>query len=312
MTISLKSAKYDLDCALDVLDLFLTENPITHLWLYELPLWNREDEGNLPDIIPVTEIIGGKELTPLLIKIYRQFYAPDTSHSDSTPSTKIVQRYPGLAVCSGEHHQLQEIICAINACKDRFAGAIKAVGNPEQRFEAVHSRFPMMVTLQTTRHIKLLPCNTTKVSFSWQRPIASKSDSSKLNKASLLEKLTQERRYPPAHIAMNLEGDVWAAKIEDEIATVEALPENVQLRYRRMLREVPQVNWVYEEQLPDSDFITTLRGNGKVNLPLLTTNIPVKVTPLKEFNRLDAESKHRRPIGKGKALLPRLNIEIIE
>ncbi|MGL5006632.1 MAG: DNA replication terminus site-binding protein [Plesiomonas sp.] len=312
MSLSLKSAKYDIDCALDVLDSFLDRNPISHLWLYELPQWNREDEGNLPDIIPVTEIIGGEELTPLLMKIYRQFYAPETQSTHLIPSTKIVQRYPGLAVCSGDYNELNKIICNINESKDRFANAITAVGNSEQRFEAVHTRFPMMITLQATRHIKLLPCNTKKISFSWQRPIASKSDSDKLNKFSLLEKLTQERRYPPAHIAMSLEGDIWAAKIEEEIAIVEALSENVQLRYRRILREVPQVNWVYEEQHPDTRLTTTLRGNGKVNLPLLTTCIPTKVTPLKEFNRIDAESKHRRPIGKGKSLLPRLNIEIVE
>ncbi|MDA1382237.1 DNA replication terminus site-binding protein [Plesiomonas shigelloides subsp. oncorhynchi] len=134
----------------------------------------------------------------------------------------------------------------MNQAKDAFAAAIKAVGNPDQRFEAVHSRFPMMITLQATRYLKVLPCNTTRISFAWQKPIASKSDHDKLNRQSLLEKLTQERRYPPVNIAMQLDGDIWAAQIEEEIALVEALPENARLRYRRVLREVPQANWVYE------------------------------------------------------------------
>lgn len=311
MTDHLKETKYRIDCALDELEHFLTENPLQALWLYELPQWKRGDEGTLPDTIPVTEIHGGNELTPLLMKIYRQFYAPEPEGRDDEPSTKIVQRYPGIAVCSGSHEELTELIGQVNQAKDAFAAAIKAVGNPDQRFEAVHSRFPMMITLQATRYLKVLPCNTTRISFAWQKPIASKSDHDKLNRQLLLEKLTQERRYPPVNIAMQLDGDIWAAQIEEEIALVEALPENARLRYRRVLREVPQANWVYETFDAEQGEIIELRGNGKVNLPLLTTRMPDKLKGLKSYDRQKAEAKHRRPVAKGKILLPRLGIELI-
>ncbi|MDA1382238.1 hypothetical protein PCI56_27990 [Plesiomonas shigelloides subsp. oncorhynchi] len=96
MTDHLKETKYRIDCALDELEHFLTENPLQALWLYELPQWKRDDEGTLPDTIPVTEIHGGNELTPLLMKIYRQFYAPEPEEGMMNLRPKSCSAIPAL------------------------------------------------------------------------------------------------------------------------------------------------------------------------------------------------------------------------
>lgn len=161
-------------------------------------------------------------------------------YGDGEYSTKAVARTPGAIVLrtsdtNAEH--IERLAGQANALKDQIRDRVPLLGKRNDRFELLHKHHHMLVTLQLTRHVTVLPPIPAlqSLSFTW----GVKTEIKKVSLEHTL-KLISEYLYDPAPEGMTSEQ--WAWNVNKELSRVGSLPENVELRWRRVLVVRPMVN----------------------------------------------------------------------
>ena len=149
-------------------------------------------------------------------------------------SSKLVYRLPGVVYVTGNQgDDIAGRVTHINTLKERFSALVGQLGDRDDKFEWVHRTFPGLITLQVVRKIHCLRGMRT-VSFSW----AHRDAIYKKTKAEVLEMLerSSNRSRPQT------DGEPWHFMVDQAIAKVGSLPDNVELRQRRPGRVHPVIN----------------------------------------------------------------------
>ncbi len=212
--------------------------------VFRLPRILAGDEHEPYDLIP-TDPLAGEDARVVAVHAYGEFFG------GSGVSTKAVFRLPGVvAVEPGDTGLLKQRVLSVNQVKDDFTEVIRQVEDRNLRFEIVHRLFPMLITLQVTRQIQCYNEAMRSVTFTWGR----KSSIRVVSRDELLATLKRLRHQKP----LAFDEDRWLEAIQDDMVRLLALPQDVELRYRRDLKVRPMANllladgtkWLREANLP--------------------------------------------------------------
>jgi len=257
--------------ALSQLGTLLGQCRLIQAQVYELPEIAPGEEHLPISSIPVTPI-DGKMAHQTAIRAFGRFYG----HAGA--ATKTPYRLPGVLQYQGNGEAVAAQVEHLNCLKDQFKSCVQSLGNRTQKFETLHTLFPMLITLQVYRHIKCITQRPATVRFIW----AHKSVVSKVTREQIIDLLTQQQQQPPQHL---INSEAWQRNLTREISEVMRLAPDIKLRLRRDIKVQPLVNLQY----PNNQQPLT------APLPIIIIDAnpaPVVVGPLADY---DSERPRHRP-----------------
>lgn len=216
--------------------------------VFELPPVLKGEELRAVDSIPITTH-RGKHAVNLAIRHYTRLFIHQQLE---TVSTRSATRLPGVICLSGSHKQLlglQQNIANINQTKAGLEHLItkKSGLKSEARFPFVHQHCPGLITLNAYRQIPFVSLPTS-VNFGW----ANKHFIKRTSKAEVVDKLYQSlqsgRANPPWTRAQ------WLQQVQAELDTIQALPEDAVLKYKRPIKVQPIVRLWYAANQKQQQF----------------------------------------------------------
>lgn len=294
----------------------LCESDIGPSYLATLPEPRIVDEFNPPQEIDVSHSVLDIDT---LVDIYRHQRVEKLHVVDEYFSTKITRKFPGFVVVNNNHKQVIELVAEINRLRDKFAEVVKGITNFQQsRSEILHQVYPWLVTLQVSRHIRIVDEKIRTIGFTWQIPVVHKFT----RLETVIDRLRKELTELQPDINLTKQ-DVERLKHErdEEIMMLSLLNDEVsnddeQLRKFRFIREsnFPAVNVNIRYTSPDDpdDVLGPHKLNFRAPLPLILFGEPGRFNPLKNYvkgkrqKRGDFNEKYR-------AVLPRIGlVEVIK
>ena len=191
------------------------------------------DVEDLPDRIE-PEVLAGAEA------FERALFALTDWYGDGVHSTKVVARTPGAIVLRSDETtatNIDHLATQANTLKDQIRDRIPHLGNRNDRFELLHNYHHMLITLQLTRHVIVLPSEPIiqSLSFTW----GVKTEIKKVTVEQSCQRIAQFLNAPPP---VGMASALWEWNVNKELARVGSLPANTELRQRRVLVVRPMVN----------------------------------------------------------------------
>lgn len=278
----------------------LKDSDIGSSYLASLPEPHSVDEFHPPQEIIVTHSVPDIDT---LVDIFRQQRVNKHQSGDENFSTKITRKFPGFVVVKNHHAEILTLVAEINQLRDRFAGEVKSLtrgsfhASQLSRHEILHQVYPWLVTLQVSRHIRVVPENIRTLGFSWQIPV--------VHKFTGLETVIDRLRKELSEIqpGINLpKQDVEQLKQErsDEIMMLmllheEISDENEQVRTFRLIREsnfpAVNVNIRYTSADDPDDVAGPYKLNYRAPLPLILFSEPGRFNPLKNYEKGERQKR---------------------
>ena len=235
--------------------------------VFELPLVAPENDDAPEGPIPVVAW-GEAEGFEKAIQAWSQLYAQQNA------STKMVYRLPGVVYVSGDQGDaIARRVEYINGLKEQFGKLVEQLGDRDNRFEWVHRTFPGLITLQVVRKIHCLRGIRT-VSFSWAHREAIYKKT-KADVIAMLEKSSQRARP-------TTDGEPWYFLVDQAMAKLASLPDNVDLRQRRRGRVHPVINMRTDEvpaqriQRPSALPAIILEPSERIKIGTLPDYVPTE------------------------------------
>lgn len=266
--------------------------------VFELPPALKGEELLAVDAIKVTRL-QGKEALDIAIRHYTRLFI---HQQPETVSTRSATRLPGV-IClaaSGQQHQtLLEIITAINQSKQALEYLITKESKltSEARFSFVHQHCPGLITLNAYRQIPFVSLPQS-VNFGW----ANKHFIKRTCKAEVIEKLRKSldsgRTNAPWTRAQ------WRQLVQNELDIIQALADNVVLKYKRPIKVQPIVRLWYAANQKQQQFACPS--------PLLMTCEKTQQLPtigqLNDFDRQTITHRFRPGALPLRLVIPRLSL----
>ncbi|OON40406.1 DNA replication terminus site-binding protein [Izhakiella australiensis] len=223
----------ELERSLSVLRQQLQQLRLLAARVFVLPEVARGKEHNPRPRIEVTQLLAQAALTQALHHFGLLFMQQQSAQR----STKSAVRLPGALCLEAQQPQAEDLrrqVAHINQLKRRLEQIITIESGvaAEERFEFVHQQLPGLITLNAYRAITLLEAPDS-VRFGW----ANKQIIKKVNRAELREKLLASLKS--GRSAAGWDRESWTANLQQEIALLEALPDDVQLKIRRPVKVQP-------------------------------------------------------------------------
>lgn len=240
------------------------------------------EETDAPiEFIKVSNVTDKQQAIRLTCLAFDKFYA---EHDVSTKST---YRLPGaINISSCYDDDIIRVVDEINHKKNIFKSIVtKSISDANLRFELIHNAFPLLITLQVYRNIKVINEPVMSVRPFW----GNKQSIVRVTKEAILERLERSKKYPPNDIFK----DEWIEMVERERVDVSNVPDNASLRIRRPVKVQPLM-WVRNIDRKMTSIVNPL--------PLIVlSDRPVTVGQLKDF---DANNiRHKNPPKKNKRQL---------
>ncbi|OEY67580.1 DNA replication terminus site-binding protein [Marinobacter sp. X15-166B] len=262
-----------------------------------VPRPKKEDEEIPPERIE-PQALSGQEAFD------RTLFALTDWYGDGVHSTKAVARTPGAVVLQSEEataNLIGQLAHDANVLKDQIRQLIPRLGNRDDRFELLHNHHHMLVTLQLIRQLLVLPSAppVQSLTFTW-------GVKTEIKKVTVEQTCQRIARYLTAPPPQGMTAGEWQSSVNTELARVSSLPENTELRHRRVLVVRPMVNirrhlspaerearrekWAQEGKF---DQPVTLR---EAHTPLIAVNPshPIKVGALGIYCALERRQRRQR------------------
>lgn len=266
----------------------------------ELPCYSKQDEMSGIYHSSVEAIESDDPLKSFSNALNKMFVEGDQS-------SRILQRWSGVLIYNEPHHELAELIGALNKEKEAFKTFVnqiskKAKNQTEQqdaishqleaersvacastlrdkKWELVHSTFSMLVTLYVYRQIQVIEGPVSAAYFSWLRA----QNTTRLTKDELLKRLEWQLKQAERDAITRYD----AAEISRVIGSVSSSYRN---RYIQKIPQPPRPNLAlhfYDDRKPKPIL---------ASLPVIILNQAGKAfsyKPLKSFDSSKAKENHR-------------------
>lgn len=270
----------------DQLKTDLLKLPVKESQLFQLPLFEKEDENEQPEFISVTSTSGQAAFEQALHSL-TAYYAKDNT-LEKEYSTRLVRRYPGfiqydLDACPTH---VCTLIQTLNETKKRFMHCLKTnTKDHQQQWDVIHHLFKRIMTHQLKRQILIAdtPTAPARLRFYW----AKKMSSPKVNKKQALNQL--EKLLNQASLAKEPENKILT--IQSQINSLHTC--NDKLVIRRPVRVKPMIKLSYKNEY-GSDPSTHLRPKEcSATTPVLVfSKEALKITPLTDYLKPEIDKIH--------------------
>ena len=233
----------DLELALGELRQQIEALPLLIARVFSLPPVVKGREHEAITRIAVEQHLGESALKMALDHYCRLFM----QHQSEQLSTKAAVRLPGALCIECDAQQEAEIgalVDVINQLKARLEQLITVdSGLPsEARFEFVHQHLRGLITLNAYRTITLLSAPDS-LRFGW----ANKHIIKNLKREEVIAQLEKSLKSGRAKAPWSREQ--WAEKVQEELASVRALPASARLKIKRPVKVQPVARvWRADEQ----------------------------------------------------------------
>ena len=233
----------DLEQALGELRQQIEAQPLLIARVFGLPPIVKGREHEAITQITVEQHLGQHALTLALNHYCRLFM----QHQSEQLSTKAAVRLPGALCIECDEQREAEIsalVDSINQLKARLEQLITVEsGLPsEARFEFVHQHLRGLITLNAYRTITLLSAPDS-LRFGW----ANKHIIKNLKREEVIAQLEKSLKSGRAKAPWSREQ--WAEKVQEELASVRALPASARLKIKRPVKVQPVARvWRADEQ----------------------------------------------------------------
>ncbi|WP_191938130.1 DNA replication terminus site-binding protein [Pantoea agglomerans] len=233
----------DLELALGELRQQIEAQPLLIARVFSLPPVVKGREHEAITRIAVEQHLGESALKMALDHYCLLFM----QHQSEQLSTKAAVRLPGALCIECDAQQEAEIgslVDVINQLKARLEKLITVdSGLPsEARFEFVHQHLRGLITLNAYRTITLLSAPDS-LRFGW----ANKHIIKNLKREEVIAQLEKSLKSGRAKAPWSREQ--WAEKVQDELASVRALPTSARLKIKRPVKVQPVARvWRADEQ----------------------------------------------------------------
>lgn len=300
---------------LDELHILLRSSDTGSSYLGSLPEPRSVEEFNPPQEINVNQSVLNIDT---LMDIYRQQRVDKVHVRDEHYSTKITRKFPGFIVVKNNHREVMALVSEINRLRDKFAQAVKVINYENSRSEILHQFYPMLVTLQVSRKIRIVQEKIRTLGFTWQIPV--------VHKFTRLETVIDRLRREVGELQPDInltKKDVERLKQDrtEEIMMLSLLNEEVsnednQQRTFRLIREsyfpVVNANIRYTNHGDPDDEFGPYKLNFRAPLPLILFNEPNRFNALNNYKRGDRQ-KRGNFNEKYRSILPRIGlVEVIK
>lgn len=223
------------------------------------------------------------------MNIVNQLFAK-TGHS-----TKSALRMPGALCFKANYEQqryAQHLADEINLTKDIFYQQVQTLDHPDNKFTVVHELFPMLITLNVYRTVKLFT-EIQSVSFGWAR----KDSIQYVDRGALIKRLSNSLANPPTSHEIN--PDDWTALVGEEIIAVMRLPKDAKLKIQRPIpvqpiARVKQLRW---QQVP-----------CPTPLLILNRELPPNLNYLDDYDDRGSKGRYRKNSQTSHLIIPRLHL----
>lgn len=226
--------------------------------VYKLPLVPQGEEHKQILEIPV-QTVKGKAAYFEALRSFSKFNA------DKGVSTKSVFRMPGFIQLATPKDKIQKIINQINERKFLLKSEVQKINGAKKKHDFIHSLYPGLITKQVYRKLYAQD-DISSLSFIW----ANKFVTNKTSKKEVVKLLNKHKTISP----MSLDLDDWISFIDREIETVESLPGDAELRFKRPAKVTAVVNL-------DSEVCPQLSAHLPV---IVLSDKPITVKPLRNFD----------------------------
>lgn len=211
----------------------LRQCDITQSRVSVVPRPKIDEEEELPERIE-PEVLTGDEA------FERALFSLTDWYGDGVHSTKAVARTPGAIVLRSSEtlaNNIDHLATQANALKAQIRDLIPLLGNRNDRFELLHNHHHMLITLQLTRQVIVLPSEPViqSLSFTW----GVKTEIKKVTVEETYQRIAEYLNHPPPEGVIS---SLWEMNVNKELARVGSLPPNTELRQRRVLVVRPMVN----------------------------------------------------------------------
>lgn len=257
---------------------------------YELPLVTREDENERPEYIHVQTNSDIDNADSLLREVNR-WYAREDTHNNHL-STKASQRVPGFIQMQMNNRLFSEfemVTQHLNELKKQFKFHVTSIKHADTRFEILHKMYPMLITTNLYRKVKLFR-NPSDIKFYW----ANKPRIEKVDYSRTIKRL-ERSKLKPNNISIDCE--LWREKVEHEITLLKSVNDKSLLRTVRDSKVQPMVN------------VDGFQTSCPTPILLVSQNDePIEVEPLTDY---DADKQRKGTGRKAKEyvqLIPRLSL----
>lgn len=214
-------------------------------------------------------------------------------HAKSNHSTRFAVRMPGvLSLKVQDFSEMQHCVAEINAQKDLIKKTLLQVQDANQRYKLLHDPFPLIITLNVYRKIRLLTLPQL-IQFNW----ANKKSITKVSKYDVLKRL-----YAQKEQCETLQQFDGAQKVQQEIQLVSQLSDHAPLRINRTLPMQPIANINKKE----SQFICTTPI-----IVLHDTDQAPEIWDLKHYDP-DKNNHRYRSSHNWLPIIPRINLYLKE
>lgn len=223
----------DLEQALGELRQQIEAQPLLIARVFSLPPIVKGREHEAITQITVEQHLGQHALTLALNHYCRLFM----QHQSEQLSTKAAVRLPGALCIECDEQREAEIsalVDSINQLKARLEQLITVEsGLPaEARFEFVHQHLRGLITLNAYRTITLLSAPDS-LRFGW----ANKHIIKNMQREEVIAQLEKSLKAGRAQAPWSREQ--WAEKVQEELASVRALPASARLKIKRPVKVQP-------------------------------------------------------------------------
>ncbi|WP_026042414.1 DNA replication terminus site-binding protein [Pantoea sp. A4] len=239
----LRRSLNQLEQALSTLREDIEQQPLLIARVFSLPPIEKGQEHEAITQITVEQHLGLAARQKALEHYCRLFM----QHQSEKLSTKAAVRLPG-AICiecdEEKEASLMDQVSHINQLKQHIELMItQESGLPsEARFDFVHHHFPGLITLNAYRTIPLLSAPDS-LRFGW----ANKNIIKNLQREEVVAMLEKSLKANRAQAPWTREQ--WAEKVQQELASVRALPANTRLKIKRPVKVQPIARvWRAEEK----------------------------------------------------------------
>ena len=264
---------------------------------YQLPQYKRNRETVDVKNLEIERVRDGYDAVNAACSTFGKFYCQEGK------SRKAVLRTPGLIVVDSSYEEINGIVTSINDAKSKIEEAVKGYSDDsEERHKLVHNLYPELNTIQLYRRINLLdPSNghLKQAGFSWScRPSVVK-----ITKEQVITKLNYHLAKPFGRFNHISSLAHWQRLVEQEIALVESLPDDLALRLKRPTKLFPLINLKLDEG-------KTKQLNASMPLLVCQKEPVQKIKDLKDYERKTRLTRSDNTLD-GTAIIERIGLHTL-